>query len=237
MLRLRGVARRYRGGAGVRDLDLAVEEGAVHALLGMNGAGKTTLLRLALGMLRPDAGRVEILGHDVAAAPAAVLREVGQMVGRPFAYPELTVRENLRIAARLRGCEARAVDAALELWGLEAVAGTRFRRLSSGTAQRVGLASALQHRPRLIVLDEPSLALDPSSMIVLRTHLRRRADEGAAVLVSSHHLDEVARIAGRIDVMNAGRLIGQLDPRAPDLERALFARILEDDRSRAEGPR
>lgn len=237
MLTLRGVARRYRGGAGVRDLDLTVREGSVHALLGMNGAGKTTLLRLALGMLRPDAGRVEILGHDIAAAPAAALREVGQMVGRPFAYPELTVRENLRIAARLRGCEARAAEAALELWGLEAVAGTRFRRLSSGTAQRVGLASALQHRPRLIVLDEPSLALDPSSMIVLRTHLRRRADEGAAVLVSSHHLDEVARIAGGIDVMNAGRLIGQLDPRAPDLERALFARILEDDRTRAERPR
>lgn len=109
----------------------------------------------------------------------------------------------------------------------------RFRHLSQGNRQRVGLAAALGHRPRLVVLDEPTTALDPASVIVLRETLRHLARDGAAVLVSSHHLDEVARIADQITVMNAGRLIGELDPHAPDLERVFFQRVLDDDQQRA----
>ncbi|MGG7611992.1 AAA family ATPase, partial [Streptomyces sp. ZG43] len=106
-------------------------------------------------------------------------------------------------------------------------------RLSLGNRQRVGLAAALQHHPRLVVLDEPSNALDPAAVLLLRDALTRRARAGAAVLVSSHHLDEVARIAHRIVIMNAGRLIGDLDPVGADLEQAFFARVLADDETRA----
>ena len=105
--------------------------------------------------------------------------------------------------------------------------------LSSGNAQRVGLAAALQHHPTAIVLDEPTNALDPAGVIVLRETLRARAAAGAGILVSSHHLDEVARIADRIVVVNSGRLIGELDPAAPHLERIFFDMVLADDQGAA----
>ncbi len=232
MLRLDGVGRAFRGGGGVHGLDLHVAAGEVVALVGLNGAGKTTGMRLSLGMLRPDRGSVRVLGHPVTRLPAQGWRDVGALVDSALAYPELTVRENLRAAALLRGTAPALVTAALEEWGLQPVADRRLRRLSLGNRQRVGLAAALQHLPRLVVLDEPSTALDPASVIVLRDHLTRRARDGAAVLVSSHHLDEVARIADRIVVVNAGRVVGELDPAGHDLERAFFDRVLADDAQR-----
>ena len=105
----------------------------------------------------------------------------------------------------------------------------RSGKLSLGNRQRLGLASALQHDPRLIVLDEPSNALDPAGVILLREALLKRAAEGAGILVSSHHLDEVARISGRISVLNAGRIIGSLDPHEIDIERSFFDLVLADD--------
>ena len=223
---------RFRGGAGVAGLTLRVEPGEVVALIGLNGAGKTTLMRLTLGMLRPQQGTVRLFGHSADATPGRVWAQVGALIEVPLAYPELTVRQNLDMARLLHGCDPEHVDASVETWGLGPVAGRRFRRLSLGNRQRVGLAAALQHDPRLIVLDEPSSALDPASVILLREELTRRAGEGAAVLVSSHHLDEVSRIADRVLLMNAGRLIGELDTTGPDLERAFFERIRLDDEHR-----
>ncbi|ESQ06784.1 ABC transporter [Streptomyces sp. PVA_94-07] len=228
-----GVGVRHPGGAGVHGLDLTVAPGEIVALIGLNGAGKTTLMRLALGMLRPASGVVRILGRPLGELPRTEWAQVGQLVEVPSAYPELTTRENLRIAARLRGAAPSTAEAALDEWHLGALAGRRFGRLSLGNRQRVGLAAALQHHPRLVVLDEPSNALDPAAVLLLRDALTRRARAGAAVLVSSHHLDEVARIAHRIVIMNAGRLIGDLDPVGADLEQAFFARVLADDETRA----
>jgi ABC-2 type transport system ATP-binding protein len=109
----------------------------------------------------------------------------------------------------------------------------RSGKLSLGNRQRLGLASALQHHPRLIILDEPTNALDPSGVVLLREALLRRAAGGAGILVSSHHLDEVARIADRISILNAGRVIGTLDPHETDLERTFFAQVLADDEAAA----
>lgn len=153
----------------------------------------------------------------------------GALIEVPLAYPELTVRKNLHLAALLHGASPECVRRAIGTWRLTPVADRRFRRLSLGNRQRVGLAAAMQHDPRLIVLDEPSNALDPASVILLREELIRRAREGASILVSSHHLDEVARIADRVLLMNAGRLIGSLDTTGHDLERSFFDRIREDD--------
>lgn len=237
MLRFENVGRRFRGGAGVSDLSFHVEQGEVVALIGLNGAGKTTLMRLALGMLRPQSGEVRVFGRMLGDLPAAGWARVGALIETPPAYPELTVRKNLHIACLLRGGDPRCVDASLEAWRLGPVAERRFRRLSQGNRQRTGLAAALQHDPQLIVLDEPSSTLDPASVILLREQLTRRARQGAAVLVSSHHLDEVARVADRVLLMNAGRLIGRLDTTRRDLERAFFERIQADDehRTAAEG--
>ncbi|TCP55008.1 ABC-2 type transport system ATP-binding protein [Tamaricihabitans halophyticus] len=233
MLTFEQVSLSFGEGIGVAELDLAVAEGEIVALVGLNGAGKTTLMRLAVGMLRPDSGTVRVLGHALRELPSARWCGVGALVEVPLAYPELTVRENLRIACLLRGSDPRCVERALDDWRLGPVADRRFRRLSLGNRQRTGLASVLQHDPQLIVLDEPSNALDPSSVLVLRDQLTKRAAEGAAVVVSSHHLDEVARIADRIVLLNAGRLIGELDPTGRDLERTFFDRIHDDDTSRA----
>ncbi|GAA2050167.1 ABC transporter ATP-binding protein [Leifsonia soli] len=233
---LAGVSRSFAGGAGIHSVDLAVAPGTVHALVGLNGAGKSTLMKVMLGMLRPQAGTASIGGVDVGRAGVEVWAQVGHLVEAPLAYAEFTVARNLAMAAALHAVpprrRARVVDGAIAEFGLEPYRGRGARVLSFGNRQRLGLAAALQHDPSFIVLDEPTTGLDPSGTLLLRESLRRRAGEGSAVLISSHHLDEVSRLAQRISVMNAGRLIGELDPAAPELERAFFAMVLRDDESR-----
>ena len=232
VLELRAVSRVFRGGAGVHGLDLVLAPSEIVALVGLNGAGKSTLMRLALGMLRPDSGAVLLDGRPLARAPRETWCRVGHLVEVPLAYPELSARQNLALAARLHGAGVSCVDAAIEQWKLTAYADRRVRRLSLGNRQRVGLAAALQHGPRLVVLDEPTNSLDPAGVLVLRDALLQRADDGAGVLVSSHHLDEVARIAHRIVMVNGGRLIGELSPASTDLERAFFEHVRLDDEGR-----
>lgn len=227
MLELHDVSRAFRGGSGVEHLDLTVADGEIVALVGLNGAGKTTLMRLALGMLRPDSGAVRIDGRLLSDLPASAWRSVGHVIEAPLTYPELTVGQNLRIAALLRQADPVSSRAAITAFSLDE--NREVRRLSLGNRQRVGLAAALQHEPRLVVLDEPTNSLDPAGVLAVRDALLRRVDAGAAVLVSSHHLDEVARIAHRIVLMNRGRLIGELDPSAAELERVFFDRIRADD--------
>lgn len=235
-IRARGLARTFSPQVGILGVDIDVALGEVHALVGLNGAGKSTLMRLLLGMLRPDAGHVAIDGQDIRSLPLAAWAGVGHLVEYPLAYAELTTRDNLRLAARLhavpRDRSFALVEPVIDEWGLRPYAAVRVARLSLGNRQRLGLASALQHQPKLIVLDEPTNGLDPSGVIVLRESLLRHAAAGAGIFVSSHHLDEVARVADRISVINAGRLIGSLDPHGVDIERSFFELVHADDRQR-----
>ncbi len=228
-LRLGGVSRAYPGGAGVQGVDLTVLPGEIHALVGLNGAGKSTLMKLMIGMLRPDAGAIELLDQNIRTMSRAAWARVGALIEYPLAYGELDGRTNLRLAARLHGVSPEAiprlVEQVIDELDLGRYASVRARRMSLGNKQRLGLAAALQHRPDLIVLDEPTNALDPSGVILLREALLRRAAAGAGVLVSSHHLDEVARIATRISVIADGRMIGTLDPDGIDIERRFFALV------------
>ncbi|HEU4667325.1 MAG TPA: ABC transporter ATP-binding protein [Arthrobacter sp.] len=223
------------GGLSVLDevsLDVAPSE--IHALVGLNGAGKTTLMRILLGMLAPDAGWAQLAGVPASAAGPQPWSRVGQMLETPFAYPELTARENVYSSARLHGMDRDAARSAavraLSDLGLEEYASRRAGALSLGNRQRVGLAAALVHGPDVLVLDEPTNALDPRGVIVLRRILQEASrDRGAAILVSSHHLDEVSRIADRISVLHRGRIIGTLQRGAADLERVFFDLVLEAD--------
>ena len=194
-------------------------------------------MRLLLGMLHPDSGTVQLEGRHLHGVDAVTWASVGHLVDQPFAYPELDVRSNLTIAALLRGLPAArvadTVERAIRELELERYRRIPARVLSRGNVQRVGLACALQHDPRLIILDEPTIALDPKGVILLRESLLRRAAAGAAILVSSHHLDEVARIANRITVINRGRIIGQLDPHGVDIERAFFTLVEHDELDQA----
>ncbi|UOT01584.1 ABC transporter ATP-binding protein [Rhodococcus opacus] len=236
LLRCAHAGKRYGTRRVLEDLTLEVREGEVHALVGLNGAGKTTLMRLLLGMVRADTGAVRVAGCDPSVMEARHWAGVGHLVEVPLAYPELTVTQNLSIAGRLAGLSrpaaARAATRWAEEFALTGWARSRARTLSLGNRQRVGLAAAWIADPRILILDEPTNALDPAGIMIVRTLLQRSRETGAAALVSSHHLDEVARVADRITVMNGGRLIGTLDPTGIDLERQFFDLIYADSQAR-----
>ena len=221
MLELRNVSAANRG---ITQLNFSVAAGEIVALIGRNGAGKTTLLRLALGLIHPTAGTVHrTVGNG----------DIGQLIDAPFCYPELTVSQNLRMHAWLYGIDPERIADSINQWELQPYRDRLFRKLSLGNKQRVGLAGAFQHQPRLIVLDEPTNALDPMGIVTLRTVVKERAAAGCGVVVSSHHLDEVAAIAHRIVVVNSGRIITELSPTTPQLENRFFQAILSDDQSNA----
>jgi len=208
----------------ITQLNFSVTAGEIVALIGRNGAGKTTLLRLALGLIHPTAGTVHrTVGNG----------DIGQLIDAPFCYPELTVSQNLRMHAWLYGIDPGRIADSINQWELQPYRDRLFRKLSLGNKQRVGLAGAFQHQPRLIVLDEPTNALDPMGIVTLRTVVKERAAAGCGVVVSSHHLDEVAAIAHRIVVVNSGRIITELSPTTPQLENRFFQAILSDDQSNA----
>ncbi|ANZ40611.1 bacitracin ABC transporter ATP-binding protein [Lentzea guizhouensis] len=209
----RGLTKRYADVTAVDDLDLCVTAGEIYGLLGLNGAGKTTAIRMLLGMVRPTSGTVDVLGARVRPGARAAWSRVGYLVETPAAYPELTVRENLEVAARLRALRGRHhVDEVIERLRLTTYAGRSARTLSLGNAQRLGLAKALLHKPELLVLDEPANGLDPAGVAEIRDLLRRLSQEhGVTVVLSSHILTEVARLATRIGIIHRGRLVRELD--------------------------
>jgi ABC-2 type transport system ATP-binding protein len=210
----------------VEGLSLRLNEGEIYAFLGLNGAGKTTTIRLLLGMIRPTRGYACVLGIRVSPGQALPWAGVGYLVETPHAYPELTVRENLEVARRLHpGVSSKAVDQVIERLGLAAYADRRAAVLSHGNAQRLGLARALLHEPRLLILDEPSLGLDPAGIVEIRQLLLDLTrQQGTTVFMSSHILAEVARLAGRIGIIHQGRLLQELD--SAELERNRRRRLL-----------
>jgi ABC-2 type transport system ATP-binding protein len=232
-LELASASKTYSNIAVLRNVNLLVEEGEIHALVGLNGAGKTTIMRLLVGIVRPTSGSVKIRGRDVASLAARDWTGIGHLIESPLAYPELTVAQNLWASGRLAGLSSAAARASAAKLAdellLTAWWSRRSKTLSLGNRQRLGLAAALIADPSIVILDEPTNALDPAGVVAVREALLRRVREtGMTVLVSSHHLDEVSRIADRISVINAGRMIGTLEPDEIDIERRFFALVYAD---------
>ncbi|AWN16322.1 ABC transporter ATP-binding protein [Salinisphaera sp. LB1] len=209
LLSAQGLARDYGGRRVVADIELRLAAGDVLGVLGPNGAGKTTILRMLAGTLAPSAGRVAIAGADLADNPRAAKRHLGYLPERPPVYPELTVDEYLRFAARLHGLprarRAAAIEAAKIDCGLTDVGRRLIGALSKGYAQRVGLAQAIVHRPDVLILDEPTAGLDPSQLIGVRALIGRLSREHS-VIISSHILGEIQAVASHIVIVDRGRL-------------------------------
>ncbi len=220
------LVKRYAKVTAVNQVSLRVEPGEIYAFVGLNGAGKTTTIRLLLGMVKPTAGEIWLLGKKLQMGGAKPWDKVGYLVETPEAYPELTVRQNLEAMRRLRpGCPIKAVDEIIEKLGLTPYADRRAGAISYGNLQRLGLAKALLHSPTLLILDEPANGLDPAGIVEIRELLHRLArQEGVTVFMSSHILAEVARLANRIGIIHEGRLIQELDMET--LERNRQRRLL-----------
>ncbi len=217
-LAVRGLRKRYGDLDAVDGLDLEVPRGELYGFLGPNGAGKTTTIRMALGLILPTEGDVEVLGERVGPGSPPPLHRVGALVEEPAFWPFLSGRRNLEYMARAggSGAETRArldrVDDVLARVGLTDAADRRVKTYSQGMRQRLGIALALLGEPELLMLDEPTNGLDPTGMREVRGLLRGLADAGCTVFVSSHLLGEVEAICDRVGVMARGRLVAEGPP-------------------------
>jgi ABC-2 type transport system ATP-binding protein len=220
------LVKRYGGVTAVDGVSLSVTQGEIYAFLGLNGAGKTTTIRLLLGMVKPTAGSVRVLGTQIRVGACKPWGAVGYLVETADAYPELTVRENLEAMRRLRpGVAPHTINHIIERLGLTSYADRRAGTLSHGNKQRLGLAKALFHNPQLLILDEPANGLDPAGIVEIRNLLLELAQEqGVTVFMSSHILGEVARLAQRIGIIHRGRLLQELD--VADLERNRWRQLV-----------
>jgi ABC-2 type transport system ATP-binding protein len=207
-VRARGLVKRYKEVLAVDHIDLNVQSGDVYGFLGPNGAGKTTTLRMALGLITPTEGIVELFGRDPMRQGARALEGVAGFVEAPRFYPYLTGRKNLEMLAAFDGDGARdRIDEVLEIVELAPRAVHRVGGYSHGMRQRLGIAAALLRRPRLLILDEPATGLDPAGMRDMRRLIRRLADEGITVLLSSHQLPEVQELCDRVAIVDSGRVV------------------------------
>jgi ABC-2 type transport system ATP-binding protein len=213
-VRISGLVKTYGSIRALDGLDLEVPRGIVYGFLGPNGAGKTTTMRILTGLIRSDAGQVELFGQRVRWLDRKPMFDVGALIESPAFYPYLSGRDNLRVLSGV-GASPRAgrVDEVLELVHLTDRAGDRYATYSLGMKQRLGIAAALLNDPALLVLDEPANGLDPAGIVDMRSLLQTLADMGRTVFVSSHILPEIQQMADQVAIIARGRLVrsGPLD--------------------------
>ena len=215
VLRARGLVKTYRGQTAVAGVDLEVRAGERVALLGPNGAGKTTTLFMLLGVVTPDAGTVELVGHRLPEGRTRALAQVGFAAGYLPLAERLRVREFLRMYADLYGVDTRgdAIEVALRRFGVGHLSGSLGTELSSGQRTLVGIVKATLHDPRLLVLDEPTASLDPEVALRVRRGLLELSDQqGSALLVTSHDMSEVERLCDRVVFVSHGKVVADGSP-------------------------
>jgi ABC-2 type transport system ATP-binding protein len=214
VIRTSGLTKRYGDLVAVDHLDLEVRSGEIFGLLGPNGAGKTTTILMLLGLSEPTSGEVRVLGLDPTRASLSVKRRVGYLPDNAGFYGAMTGRENLRYTARLNGLSGRSasalIDGVLEQVGLTGRADDRTETYSRGMRQRLGIADALVKEPPILILDEPTTAIDPIGVAEILDLIRGLARErGIAILLASHLLDQVQTVCHRVGIFHEGRLVGR----------------------------
>lgn len=211
LIEMTHVQKRYGDKIAVDDVSFQVEAGEIFGFLGPNGAGKTTTLKMIVGLLRPSAGQVRVGGYDMATQPMQAKAVCGYVPDEPNLYAKLTGRELLRFSGDLYGLDpaqvARRAEELLRLFGLSEAADETSDSYSHGMKQKTALAAALVHDPRVLVLDEPTVGLDPKSARLIKDLLRQMAGRGAAVMLSTHILEIAQTMCDRIAIIHGGRVI------------------------------
>jgi ABC-2 type transport system ATP-binding protein len=204
-----GLTKRYGSLLAVDHLDLRVDRNEIFGFLGPNGAGKTTTMRMLLGLVRPTAGTVRVLGMDLTTSLPQILARTGSIIENPTFYPFLSGRDNLKLVAGLTEAPPERVAAVLDLVDLQGAAHRRFKTYSLGMKQRLAVAAAVLNSPDLLILDEPANGLDPAGIVDMRDLMKRLKSEGHTVLISSHVLHEIEQICDRIVILASGKIVVQ----------------------------
>ncbi|MEW6404093.1 MAG: ABC transporter ATP-binding protein [Chloroflexota bacterium] len=211
LIETRSLVKRYGDKVAVNDVSFDVYCGEVFGFLGPNGAGKTTTIKMIVGLLQPTSGTVRVAGYDVQTQPMLAKASSGYVPDTPNLYAKLTGRELLHFVSDLynldRSHAARRIDELLRMFDLTNAANDTIDSYSHGMQQKASLAAALMHDPRVLVLDEPTVGLDPKSARLIKDILRQLADRGAAVMLSTHILEIAERMCDRIGIINKGELI------------------------------
>ena len=226
IIKTESLVKRFGQTMAVNDISINVNKGEIYGFLGLNGAGKTTLIRMLLGLIKPTSGRVLLHGKEVKPGLIEVWKDVGYLVETPYSYPDLTVTENLEVIRKLRGItDNESVTRVINKLNLNAYKDVLVKHLSLGNAQRLGIAKALIHNPSILILDEPANGLDPAGIVEIREFLKGLAiNHGVTIFISSHILDEIAKLANRIGIIHEGHLIQELT--SIDLEAKLSKELI-----------
>ena len=211
---VRDVRRSYGDREVLHGVDLVVERGSFHGVIGSNGAGKTTLMEIVHGARRPSSGTVELLGRPPLPRDPALLARLGIQPQATAFSSRATVREHLGTMAALFGASQARADELIEIMGLERVRNSRVTKVSGGERQRLAVASAIVHHPEVLFLDEPTAALDPTSRHDLVEQLRKVREEGTTVIYTTHYLEEAERLCDVVSVLDAGHIVTTATPAA-----------------------
>jgi ABC-2 type transport system ATP-binding protein len=230
ILECHALAKRFGDLTAVDGVSFHIDEGETYGLLGPNGAGKTTTISMAVGLLDADAGDVSLEGNRITTGAVAARAHIGYVPQEIAVYPDLSARENLRFFGRLYGMTGREaaarVDEVLELIGLRDRAGDLAREYSGGMQRRLNIGIGLLHRPRLLVLDEPTVGVDPQSRNAILESVEQLGASGMAVLYTTHYMEEAERLCDRVGIIDTGRL------QAEGTRRELVGLVGEHDRVR-----
>ncbi len=231
MLSLRGVTKRYGGFTAVAGLDLDIPAGTLFGFLGPNGAGKTTTMKMVVGLIRPSAGSVHVGGQDVAQHPLAARRIIGYVPDRPHVYERLSALEYMYFIGSLYSLPRAEVlprsEQLLTLFGLGHKRDHLVESFSHGMKQRLVMASVLLHRPRLLVVDEPMVGLDPQGARLLKDVLRAEVAQGLTVMLSTHTLEVADEVCDEVAVIHKGRLVARGAPAALKAQAGVAGDTLE----------
>jgi len=212
MIEVKELTKKYGDKIGIENVTFKVEKGEILGFLGPNGAGKTTTMRIITGFLAPTSGSANVCGYDVSENPIEVKRRTGYLPEHPPLYLDMSVYSYLEFVAKIKGVNKkdrkRAIDEVIEKCGLKDVRGRLIKNLSKGFRQRVGIAQAIVHNPEVLVLDEPTLGLDPQQIMEIRNFIKNLKGQHTIIL-STHILPEVTMVCSRVIIINKGRLVAE----------------------------